>query len=181
MLANARNPGSANYDGARFRFCPWCANTLQESEAPSIPDANAAGETTGVPTREEGDEPCLKIRSIATEVKAVGNAATKFNPSSAAPLVVVEEQKEWTVGGPSDDTSDIERGDKTIAMGVGPNTAKLICDTHNASLSSLRAEIERLKEENLSLLRERNAALLKLEPNPRVLSALAPKTEESEM
>ena len=29
MFAAARNPGTWNYDGVAFRFCPWCGERLQ--------------------------------------------------------------------------------------------------------------------------------------------------------
>lgn len=29
-LMHARNPGTANYDGVPFRFCPWCGTALVE-------------------------------------------------------------------------------------------------------------------------------------------------------
>ena len=33
-LAAARNPGTADYDGVIFKFCPWCGSTLIEDNPP---------------------------------------------------------------------------------------------------------------------------------------------------
>lgn len=40
LLAAARSGGSVQYDGVRFRFCPWCSRPLKESEADSVSNGN---------------------------------------------------------------------------------------------------------------------------------------------
>jgi hypothetical protein len=32
MLLDARNPGSAHYEGVLWRYCPWCGNELYEND-----------------------------------------------------------------------------------------------------------------------------------------------------
>ncbi len=32
MLAHARNPGTADYKGKKFVYCPWCATLLVPNE-----------------------------------------------------------------------------------------------------------------------------------------------------
>lgn len=32
LMANARNPGSCNYEGKSFIYCPWCGTALVEDK-----------------------------------------------------------------------------------------------------------------------------------------------------
>lgn len=92
------------------------------------------------------------------------------NPNPVASLPAPQEQEEWELIGETSGTRGAIYGGKRYIVTHWRNgdcDLQRIVNAHNASIQRLSAERDAARQEAATLLNERNAALLKLEPNPR--------------